>query len=277
MESSPVKPSQDNAVESSQTSSSLPSPVQTTLDKVCGWKVDFDSQLMSSQGSSLALSPMVTTLGQVLSGQMREAAGKVSVSMEHICDRLRAVTKVEKIRCLNILLPQMVKGDLSELGEDIAHHVAKVFGEYCQEKIKKEADYFRSKRSRDEDDDYMSAAGVLTKKLKIEEVHIFYESSTGKSGRKEGKNQDKVAPLQATFYECLLKGSNLQTIGAYQMSKMNKLKSKVSSRAVYQEQAGGSYTFHQSNLPTPPLEMSFNGPLIRHGFKKNGGESGIFH
>ena len=106
----------------------------------------------------------------------------------------------------------MGKSDLAKLGCNIINHVVHVLGEYCHDKIKTEADYFRLKRSRDEDDDYMTAANVLTKKLKFEPVHVFFEKRTGKSGRFEGKHQSKVAPLQVTFYECLLKGSNLNTI-----------------------------------------------------------------
>ena len=257
---SPIKyQNEDEIIKCSQTSSSLPSPVP--VHKLHGWTSleNSEKQLTDSQVSSLLPSPMVITIGQLLSDKNKDT---FKCDIKSVYEKLRELAPEEKVSCLNILLPQMGKSDLGKLGGNIINHVAHVLGEYCHDKIKTEADYFRLKRSRDEDDDYMTAANVLTKKLKVEPVHVFFEKSTGKSGRFEGKHQSKVAPLQATFYECLLKGSNLNTIPIYQMSKMNKMKSKVSSRALYQDQPGGSYTFHQNNLSAPPLEMSFNGPLI---------------
>ena len=111
---------------SSQTSSSIPSPVTTSLDKVRGWVVD--SQLTNSQGSSILPSPVVTTLGQIISNQLGDAQ---QIDMGKIYNKLKEVTAAEKVACLNILLPQMIKSDLSEMGADTVNHVAHVLGEHC--------------------------------------------------------------------------------------------------------------------------------------------------
>ena len=171
----------------------------------------------------------------------------------------------ERTEVLSFLLLRSDGDSLSYLNVDTINHLSKIFGEYCREKIKTEADNFRFKRSREDGD--LSSVEILSKKLKIEELHIFYESATGKSGRVENINQDKVADHHATFYESLLKGANLKTLGPFNLAKVARLKLKVQSKAIFENQIGGGYTFHQNTKPSSPLKMSFTGPLIRKAFK----------
>ena len=248
-----------DVLESSQASSSIPSPIVTTLDKVLGIRQDSGSQSLSqmtdSQTSSIP-SPVVTRLDKLFSlNTCHEDIGCMYT-------RLPQLNPDEKIAFLNILIPLIDKNDLSKLSDEVVNHLSKVLGEYCHEKLKPEADFFRSKRSREDDDEYLSSVGILSKKLKVEQLHVFYEAATGKSGRQPGKHQTKVAPLQATFYESLLKGANLYTVGPFNLSKMNEMKTKVSSKAIFQDQSGGSYQFHKNTSTTVPLEMSQNGSLI---------------
>ena len=126
------------------------------------------------------------------------------------------------------------------------------------------------KRSREDCDD--SPAEILSKKLKIEELHIFYEAATGKSGRSLDKTQQKVAPFQATFYESLLKGANLNSLGPFNLAKMNQMKLKVPSKAIFDNQVGGGYTFHQNNNPTVPLKKSRKGPMISDNAQRGAGK-----
>ena len=240
-----------------------PSPLVGTLD-------DLDSSQQSVQNSSqvsLAVnsqcssvpSPAIVSLNQMLRG---------SQSVQHppsdACEfgsNLENLNMEQKRKVFAIVMPQMNKTDLQNQSENVLLHISKIFGEFCRDKIKLEADSFRLKRSRDDSD--RSSVDILSKKLKIEEIHCFFEAATGKSGRVHHRNQHKVANFQATFYESLLKAGNLHTLGPYSLMLANQINLKVPSKAIFENQLGGSYTFHNSNTPSEkPLEMSHIGPLI---------------
>ena len=234
-----------------------PSPIVTTLGELFNSQ---QSECSSSQVSSDSFpSPTVMSLKNILEKKTVEI--NCEHNFEFICSKLGELNTGQKNQILSIVLPQVSKSDLQQQSEEQLLHLSKVFGEVCRDKLKKEADSFRMKRSRDDSD--ISSVEILSKKLKIEILHQFFESCTGKSGRVHSKNQEKVASYQATFYESLLKGVNIHTLGPFSLMKLNQVKLRVQSKAVFEGQLGGSYTFHQNNSPTEePLEMTYKGPLI---------------
>ena len=189
-------------------SHSQPSPVTTTLHKLFGCLNDTPtSQSLSqrpesdsSQHSSI-FSPVVKPLFTKPDCSCYEDARTLYI-------KLRNLTPEEKTVSLSIILPLLNKNDLSVMSIEIVNKISKTLGEHCHDKVKSEAHFFRSKRSRDNDDENLSSFGILTKKLKVEPVHLFFEAATQKSGRIHGEHQEKIAKLQATFYESLMKGVN---------------------------------------------------------------------
>ena len=194
-----------------------------------------------SESSSITPSPVIMSLSTALQRNTTE-----SCQCHHHVDSL-----LSKFDQLNIsdrneffgrLIIKCEKSDLENLSEEIVNHLSRLLGELCRDKIKEEADRFRFKRSRDDEDSLSSE--ILSKKLKIEQLHIFFEAATGKSGRMDSKNQEKVATYQATFYESLLKGANLHTVGPCSMMKASQLKLKTHSKHVFENHLGGSFQFH---------------------------------
>ena len=244
----------------SQMSSSIPSPKVIPVERHLPSSQTSSVPSFSSQTSSLP-SPHVTNLDKLLGNRPCPCDHDIN----QLCSKIESLDSENRNKVLSLLLVKSEKQDLVNMPEETVNHVSKLLGEYCRDKIKSEAASFRFKRSREESD--LSSVEILSKRLKIEPLHIFYECATGKSGRNISKYQEKVAPHQATFYESLLKGANLQTLGPFNLARVNKLKLKVTSKAVFENQVGGSYSFHQHSRPTTPLQMSHKGPLIREVFK----------
>ena len=104
--------------------------------------------------------------------------------------------------------------------EDTLLKIVRLLGHELRSEIKSEANYFRSKKSREEEETLLKTpAEILSTEYKCEKLHLFFESVTGKSGRNPGPQQHKIACIQANFYECCLKGANLHTLGPYGLSK----------------------------------------------------------
>ena len=235
-----------------------PSPLFANFDDLNSSQKSLSDFSQLSQPSSIP-SPTVTTLNKMLQSQTVHSDCKHD--FDFICSNLTNLNPDQKAQVFAIVMPQLNKSDLQLQSEQLLLHLSKIFGEFCRDKIRHEADNFRMKRSLDDTD--CSSVEILSKRLKIEELHAFFESATGKSGRLHHKNQVKIAECQATFYESLLKGSNLNTLGPFSLMKANQVKLKVQSKAVFINPLGGSYTYHQQNTPAEdPLEMSYKGPLI---------------
>ena len=258
--------SETEEISSSQASSFLPSPVVTTLGEKITLSQASSSPSPCSQTSSFLPSPMVTTLNKLV----RNVECSCGNGIDALCSKLEKLSSVDRNHVLGLLISKCEKDDLKQLKESEINHLSKVFGEYCREKIKSEADTFRFKRSREDSDS--SSVEILSNKLKIEQIHIFFESATGKTGRSKHNKQEKVANYQATFYECLLKAANLNTLGPYCLNKANKMKLQVQSKVIFENQIGGSFTFHQTNNPTVPLPMTFKGPLISDNAQRGSGK-----
>ena len=172
----------------SDTSSFLPSPAVTTLGKHLMSSQTSSVPSQCSQTSSCLPSPMVTTLGN-----LKESFDRAH-NIDSLCTKLDKLDTDGRSKALVCLLKNCDKEDLKRMDEQTINHLSKIFGEHCRDKIKAEADAFRFKRSREDGD--LSSTEILSKKLCIEELHVFYESATGKSGRRKDKNQEKVAEYQ---------------------------------------------------------------------------------
>ena len=252
-------------INESQTSLSVPSNGSPQNSSLAGSQ---SSSLSCSHPSSFP-SPNVTSLEKLL------ASSPTSVDAlddaKKICSFLEKTSFEGKMQVFSFLTLQCDGQSLARLNEETINHLSNIFGEFCREKIRHEADTFRFKRSREDTD--LSSVEILSKRLKIEQLHIFYESATGKSGRSLYNWQDKVtihqdwqekvANHQATFYESLLKGANLNTLGPFNLAKVAKLNLKVQSKALFENQLRGCYKVHQNIKPSMPIPMSFTGPLIR--------------
>ena len=257
----------DEESSSSQTLSSLPSPRILTLESRLTSSQTSSVPSFCSQPSSLPSTRMMS-LDKLINSGVTPCPCTCDVSQ--LLSKLEEFSLEDKIQVLSALILRSDKSSLLAMNDENVNHLSKIFGEYCRDKIKSEADIFRFKRSREDCD--LSSVDILSKKLKIEPLHIFYESATGKSGRSYNKFQEKVAPHHATFYESLLKGANLNTLGPFNLSKVNKLKLKVQSKLVFENHAGGVYTFHQNVKPTTPLPMTYIGPLISDNAQRGCGK-----
>ena len=214
-----------------------------------------------SESSSITPSPVIMSLSAALQRNTTESC-QCHHNVDSLLSKFDQLNISDRNEFFGRLIIKCEKSYLKNLSEEIVNHLSRLLGELCRDKIKEEADRFRFKRSRDDEDSLSSE--ILSKKLKIEQLHIFFEAATGKSGRMDSKNQEKVATYQATFYESLLKGANLHTVGPCSMMKASQLKLKTHSKHVFENHLGGSFQFHhlQSN-ETTPLPMTFKGPLIR--------------
>ena len=174
----------------------------------------------------------------------------------------------EKTRILNIIIPQLET--LDGVVKSNVNKLAKLIGSFCHPELKNEAHFYRLKRSRDEVS--FAPEEILEKQQNIEILHNFFESATQKSGRQPGENRAKIAAIQATFYESLLKGTNLCTVGPYNFSKTKKLLGHVQSKQLMEGNLGGSYTFHNKLTVTEPLPITRKGPLISDNAQKGKGK-----
>ena len=165
----------------SQTSSITPSPVVTTLDRLLG-SSQTSSVLSSGSPKSSLPSPALTTLDKLFPTESNSCDHDIN----YLCSKLEHLSPNDRKKTLSVLIAQIDKNDLKELEEQSINKLSKVFGEYCREKIKHEADNFRYKRSREDGD--KTSEEILSKRLNIEQLHIFYEAATGKSGRNVHKN-----------------------------------------------------------------------------------------
>ena len=174
----------------------------------------------------------------------------------------------ERIKFLNIIIPQLET--LDGITEENVNKLAKLVGNQCHQKLKSEANFYRLKRSRDEVP--FQPAEILEKQHNIEILHIFFESATQKSGRVPGPNREKIAQLQANFYESTLKGTNLNAIGPYNFAKTSKVLNHVQSKKMLEGNLGGSYSTHNRLSVTEPLPVTQKGPLISDNAQRGKGK-----
>ena len=192
-------------------------------------------------------SPIALTLGELLKKQ------NIS-NLEH----------EDVVRVLNVAIPQVQ--NLNGVSEENLNRMAHLLGsQFCPE-VKSEANSMRGTHPRDGES--FCASELLDKEHKIEGLHIFFEAATKKSGRKPGPNREKIASIQANFYESILKGANLCAVGPYNLMKTNEVLSKVQSKVVLKGNIGGSYTYHQKLSVTEPLPVKKKGPVISDNAQK---------
>ena len=85
--------------------------------------------------------------------------------MNQLCSKIEQLNSEDRNQVLSLLIAKSEKQDLIKMTEETVNHISKIFGEYCRDKIKSEADSFRFKRSREESD--LSSVEMLSKKLKM--------------------------------------------------------------------------------------------------------------
>ena len=130
----------DNSQSLSDTSSYLPSPIVTSRDRLLGPSQTSSGQICS-QTSSVP-SPAQTTREQLFG--INENNSCVH-DINFLCTELEHLDQDDKTKVFSVLIGQIDKADLKNMTEDNIHHLSKVFGEYCRDKIKQEADNFRYK------------------------------------------------------------------------------------------------------------------------------------
>ena len=174
----------------------------------------------------------------------------------------------EKIRILNEIIPQL--DSLEGVMKENLYKLTKLLGYYCHSEVKSEANFYRLKRSRE--DVPFPPTEILEKQHGIEILHLFFEAVTHKSGRVEGENREKVAPIQATYYESFLKGTNLNCIGPYNYLKNMKIMNSVQTKQVLSGSLGGSYNFHNQQSVSEPLPITQIGPLVSDNAQRGRGK-----
>ena len=209
-----------------------------------------DSENICSQGSFLSSipSPVYLKIGNFLSE-----------------DNFDGLKNEENIKILNVIIPKLTSID--GILEANVNHLVKLIGSHCHQKIKSEAQFYRLKRSR-EDDVSFQPEEILDKQQNIELLHVFFDSVTQKGGRQPGENRGKIAQLQANFYESILKGTNLCAVGPYSLTKTKKLFGQNLSKQMLEGNLGGSYSFHNKQSITEPLPVTRIGPLISDNAQK---------
>lgn len=230
----------------------------------------FSPDLIWSQGS-IQLSPdEILTPNQMPTSQeiLHESQDSVRPVWKSL-DDLKNVSLEDKVEALNIIIPELK--DLSGVSDVNFVSLVRLVGGNITAEIKKEANYFRSTESRHLDKTVFSASEILEKRLKIESLHVFFESCTKKSGRVPGQNQETIAGHQADFYESVMKGANLHSVPPFNFLKTSQVLNKVPSRQVTKQNVGGSYTMHHNLLPSKPLPDTHLGPLISDNAQRGTG------
>ena len=214
---------------------------------------DFSPNLItSSQASSLlSPSPVIVNHPDWLVGNLETGATEVGLGSD-------------PVTCLNSVIPRLKS--LDGVSDVNFTSLVKLIGAKMSSEIKTEAHYYRSKRSREFDDNLFSntAEEIIEKDFKINDLHSFFEAATQKSGRTPGPQRHKIACLQANFYESLLKGSNLNAVGPVSLMRSREVFQKVQSKQVMKLNMGGSYSFHQTdnNWCSMALPDTGKGPVI---------------
>lgn len=174
----------------------------------------------------------------------------------------------DQIRILNRTIPELES--LEGVTQENINKLAKLLGAHCHAEVKSEAHFYRLKRSRE--DGSFSTEEILDKQHNVEVLHSFYEAVTKKSGRVPSEHRHKVAPLQAIFYESVLKGANLNCVGPFNFSQTVKMLTNVQSKHVFGGSLGGSHNFHNKISFTEPLPITQKGPLVLDNAQRGKGK-----
>ena len=237
-------------------------------------KSESESALSQSQDWDSEENPSPDLLGPSQFSTISSDPSPVSLS---ITDLLK-VREIDNLRQddLKCLLNQIIYKvtNLEGLNKENINRLAQLLGSHLSAEVKLEADYHRCVRACD--DESFSAAEVLDKELKIEALHVLFESLTKKSGRQPGPNREKIACLQASYYESILKGANLFTVGPVSLMKTNEMLNKVQSKHVLKGNIGGSYSYHQKASFTEPLPVTTRGPVVSDNAQKEISDRPIF-
>ena len=180
----------------------------------------------------------------------------------------------EATAVLNSIIPHL--HNLDGVLEENVTMLIRLIGSHLNSEIKAEANYYRSKQSRDFDNNLMSSLPeeIIEKEYSNNNLHVFFESSTKKSGRLPGPQRRKVALLQANYYESILKGCNLNAVGPVNLLKSREAYQKVQSKQVLKMNIGGSYTFHQTDDSwcSQALPDTGKGPIISDNAQRGCGK-----
>ena len=224
-----------------------------TPEKDDSQSTDFSAEIVNfSQGSSFPSPLQMSTANLNRTFSFPEAR---EIESQRSCPQHKS---------LEILIPKLQASDLNLIHKSSRLQLFSLLGQSLKSELKKEAELYRHPDSRNKVPVTIQSSETL-KLYKIEELLIFFESCTGKSGRVDEGNEvtkEKVAAIQSTFYETLLKGANLLTIGPYTLQTTNAVRNQVHSRAMYGPLTG-SYNFYQKHfVPTDPIPMKWSGVLI---------------
>ena len=154
-----------------------PSPILISVDEIVSSAQDSqkslpedDSQKSLPEDNSQTLSipsPCLTTLDQLMrrlppgqenrqrkeeetelieESREEKSDKKLQPDFDFSCKNLDNLNNDNKISVLAIVIPQISKTDLQNQSEEVLLHLSKVFGEFCKEKLKCEANNFRLER-----------------------------------------------------------------------------------------------------------------------------------
>ena len=129
------------------------------------------------------------------------------------------------------IIPQLQTSDLQNVKRSNRVRLISLIGLSLQSEIKKEAEKFRHPHEREKLPVTILSSETI-KLYEVEELLVFFESCTGKSGRRKDESESKlqtVATIGNTFYESVLKGSNLKTIGPHQLQKVQTMQHHIQS------------------------------------------------
>ena len=179
---------------------------------------DFSADIVSlSQGSSFPSPIQINNLSRVAGDS------ESSLELELVCDLPTSTLLLSFVQTLDNIIPQLKSSDLINISHPNRLRLVSLVGQSLQSEIKKEAERFRHPQER-EKLPVTTRSSETIKLYDVEELLVFFESCTGKSGRRKFESESQletVATIQNTFYEAILKGSNLKSIGPYQLQKVN--------------------------------------------------------
>ena len=211
--------------------------------------------------------PSPDILGQSQFSTISSDPSPVSLSITELL-KTREVESFEQddLACLlNQVIPKLT--NLNGVKSENIVSLTSLIGSHFSTEVKAEA--YRHRLVRAREDESFSVEEILDKEHKIEGLHVFFESITRKSGRKAGPHREKVASLQATFYEAVLKGSNLRTVGPASLMTTNEMLNKVHSKHALKGNIGGSYSFHQkTSTIIEPFPIALRGPVVSDNAQK---------
>ena len=231
---------------------------------------------IQQEKSSEEFSPQVLTLSQILSVDREDKPCHIKETDDEIC-KLKQDKSTDTGDDKDIL-ENMINSmtTFAGLKEETLLKIVKLLGQQLSVEIKSEANYYRLKRSREDNENiFWTPEEKLDKEYLCEKLHVFFESVTGKSGRNPGPQRHKIACIQATFYDSLLKGANLKTLCPYGLSKSREIFLKNPSRQILKENLGGSYTFLNSDsqmMHSAPIQDPGKGPVISDNAQRGTGK-----